>query len=305
VFDINITDPIFHNEQAAERHIFLSRWPDEEPTCPHCGSTDTMVMGGKTQAGMFLCRDCRDKFTVRTGTVMERSHIPLCKWLLATHLMAASKKGMSALQMSRMLGITYKSAWFLCHRIREAMDNATGTGPLGGPGKVVESDEAFVGGSRKRRLSGKVAPMKKVVTLVERGGQARSFHVANIHENTVRAAIVTNIDRQSTLMTDDARFYWAIGREFADHGTVLHSNKEFSRGDGHHANTAENFFSILKRGVVGTYHHWSACHLHRYLAEFDLRYSTKDRTDGERANVILKAMEGRRLTYRRIGQLAA
>jgi transposase-like protein len=303
--NVNITDPIFHNEAKAEEHIFNQRWPDGEPTCPHCGSTKVRRMGGKTQAGMFLCNDCRDKFTVRTGTVMERSHVPLHKWLLATHLMAASKKGMSAKQIERMLGVTYKTAWFLMHRIREAMDNALGTGPLGGPGKVVESDEAFVGGSSRKRLGGKVAPMKKVVTLVERGGHARSFHVANIHANTVRAAIVTNIDRKSTLMTDDARFYWAIGREFADHGTVLHSNKEFSRGDGHHANTAENFFSILKRGVIGTYHHWSAAHMHRYLAEFDMRYSTKSVSDGERANVILKGMEGRRLTYRRVAALAA
>jgi transposase-like protein len=301
----NITDPIFHDEAKTEAHIFCSRWPDGEPFCPHCGSTNTMLMGGKTQAGYWLCRDCRDKFTVRTGTVMERSHIPLHKWLLATHLMAASKKGMSAKQMERMLGVTYKTAWFLCHRIREAMDGANDTGPLGGPGKVVESDEAFVGGSKKKRLDGKVAPAKKVVALVERGGRARSFHVANIHANNVRAALVTNIDRRSTLMTDDARFYWSIGREFAKHGSVLHSNKEFSRGDGHHANTAENFFSILKRGVIGTYHHWSEAHMHRNLAEFDMRYSTKTKTDGERAADILKGMVGRRLTYRRIGQLAA
>jgi transposase-like protein len=303
--NVNITDPIFHNEDKALEHIFLQRWPDGEPICPHCGSTNTMKMAGKTQAGYHLCRDCRDKFTVRTGTVMERSHIPLTKWLLATHLMAASKKGMSALQMSRMLGITYKSAWFLCHRIREAMDNANDTGPLGGPGKVIESDEAFVGGFKKKRLSGKVAPKKKVVTLVERSGRARSFHITNIDHRNVRHALVTSAHRSSVLMTDDARFYNTIGREFADHGTTLHSNREFSRGDGHHSNTAENFFSILKRGVIGTYHHWSEAHIHRYLAEFDLRYSTKDTTDTERATTILKGMEGRRLTYRRIGALAA
>src|SRR5688500_15746904 len=179
--NVSITDPIFHDEAKALKHIFNSRWPDGEPTCPPCGSTRCRQMGGKTQAGYWLCNDCRDKFTVRTGTVMERSHIPLHKWLLATHLMAASKKGMSALQMSRMLGVTYKSAWFLCHRIREAMDNANDTGPLGGPGKVVEADEAFVGGLKGNRLSKKVAPKKKVVTLVERNGRARSFHVANIH----------------------------------------------------------------------------------------------------------------------------
>ena len=145
---INITAPIFHDEAKAEAHIAASRWGGE-PSCPHCGSLAVRKMGGKTQAGMFLCNDCRDKFTVRTGSVMERSHIPLHKWLLATHLMAASKKGMSALQMSRMLGVTYKSAWFLCHRIREAMDGAAPTGPLGGPDTVVEADETYVGGKRK------------------------------------------------------------------------------------------------------------------------------------------------------------
>src|SRR4051794_35778093 len=168
--NVNITDPIFHDEAKALAHLEADRWPDGEPTCPHCGSTSTHRMGGKTQAGMFLCNDCRDKFTVRTRTVMERSHVPFHKWLLATHLMAASKKGMSAKQMERMLGVTYKTAWFLCHRIREAMDEANGSDPLGGEGKVVESDEAFVGRFKKKRLSGKVAPKKKVMTLVERGG---------------------------------------------------------------------------------------------------------------------------------------
>jgi hypothetical protein len=205
-----------------------------------------------------------------------------------------------------MLGVTYKTAWFLCHRIREAMDEANNPHePLGGPGKVIESDEAFVGGFKKKRLSGKVAPKKKVLTLVERGGRARSFHITHIDHTNIRAALVTNAHRSSILMTDDARFYNGIGSEFAKHGTTIHSNREFSRGDGHHSNTAENFFSILKRGVVGVYHHMSATHMHRYLAEFDMRYSTKTATDGERAALILKGMVGRRLTYRRIGQLAA
>jgi transposase-like protein len=304
--NVNITDPIFHNEDKAKAHIELSRWPDGEPVCPFCESTGVTRMGGKTQAGMFLCNVCRQKFTVRTGTVMERSHVPLHKWLLATHLMAASKKGMSAKQIERMLGVTYKTAWFLMHRIREAMDEANNPhDPLGGPGKVIESDEAFIGGFKKKRLSGKVAAKKKVVTLVERGGRARSFHITNINHTNIRAALVTNAHRSSVLMTDDARFYNRIGEEFAAHGTTIHSNREFSRGNGHHSNTAENFFSILKRGVIGTYHHWSATHTHRYLAEFDLRYSTKSKSDGERASDILKGMVGRRLTYRRIGRLAA
>src|SRR6476659_9965925 len=189
----NITNPIFHDEAKALEHLEADRWPDGEPVCPFCESTGITRMGGKTQAGMFLCNVCRQKFTVRTGTVMERSHVPLHKWLLATHLMAASKKGMSAKQIERMLGVTYKTAWFLMHRIREAMQD-DGT-PLGGPGKVVESDEAFVGGSAKKRLGGKVAPSKKVMTLVERDGRARSFHVANLNHNNIRGAIVTNVDR--------------------------------------------------------------------------------------------------------------
>jgi transposase-like protein len=301
--NVNITDPIFHNEANAAAHIERSRWADGV-TCPHCGSDRIRRMEGKTQAGMFLCNDCRDKFTVRTGTVMERSHVPLHKWLLATHLLAASKKGMSAKQMERMLGVTYKTAWFLCHRIREAMDGANDTGPLGGPGKVVESDEAFVGGKKRNRLSGQTAKKKKVVSLIERGGRARSFHVANIHASNIRAAIVTNVDRASTLMTDESNIYMAVGREFAAHEHTLHASRKFGKGE-KHSNTAENFFSILKRGVIGTYHHWSEAHMHRYLAEFDMRYSTKSNSDGERAAYILKGMEGRRLTYRRIGQLAA
>jgi transposase-like protein/transposase len=304
--NVDICNPIFHDEAKAEAHIFQSRWPDGEPVCPHCESTGVTRMGGKTQAGMFLCNVCRQKFTVRTGTVMERSHVPLHKWLLATHLMAASKKGMSAKQIERMLGVTYKTAWFLMHRIREAMDEANNPHePLGGPGKVIESDEAFVGGFKAKRLSGKVAPKKKIVTLVERGGRARSFHITHIDHTNIRAALVTNAHRSSHLRTDDARFYNGIGSEFASHKTTIHSIREFARPGGVHSNTAENFFSILKRGVVGTYHHMSATHMHRYLAEFDLRYSTKDKSDTERAGDILKGMEGRRLTYRRINDLAA
>src|SRR5437870_12238748 len=161
---IKLTNPIFHDEAKATAHMEADRWP-EGVYCPHCGSVNVHRMAGKTQAGMFLCNDCRDKFTVRTGTVMERSHVPLHKWLLATHLMAASKKGMSALQISRMLGVTYKTAWFLCHRIREAMDGANDTGPLGGEGKTVEADEAYVGGRQKNRGYRKVAPKKMVVSL--------------------------------------------------------------------------------------------------------------------------------------------
>lgn len=166
----NLTNPIFHYEAKAEAHIEASRWGGS-PVCPHCNSEHVTRMGGKTQAGMFLCNDCRDKFTVRTGTLMERSHVPLHKWLMAMHLLASSKKGISASQIARNIGVTYKTAWFLCHRIRAAMEGATGTGPLGGPNAAVEADETYVGGKAKNRSTRKPAPKKAVVALVERDGQ--------------------------------------------------------------------------------------------------------------------------------------
>ena len=302
---VTITDPIFHNEEAALAHIEASRWGGE-PHCPHCGSTRVRRMEGKTQAGMFLCNDCRDKFTVRTGSVMERSHVPLHKWLLATHLMAASKKGMSAKQMERMLGVTYKTAWFLCHRIREAKDGAGSTGPLGGADKVVEADETYVGGKAKNRAFRKPAEKKAVVALVEREGHVRSFHVANVTAKELRPLIVTHVDRASHLMTDESPVYYRLGREFNGHSTVNHSASEYvTTGGFKHSNTVENFFSIFKRGVIGTYHHMSEAHLGRYTAEFDFRYNTRTITDGERAALALKGGVGKRLTYRRVDQFAA
>jgi hypothetical protein len=201
-----------------------------------------------------------------------------------------------------MLGVTYKTAWFLCHRIREAM-NVVPTGPLGGEGKTVEADETFVGG-KQRRNTRRVGPKKVVVSLVERGGDVRSFHFQRIHGQNIKSLVFTNVDRASNFMTDQAHFYGPIGKEFASHKAVLHSIGEYVRGDAH-SNTAENFFSIFKRGVIGTYHHMSEQHLHRYTAEFDLRYNTRSMNDGERATVILTGMEGKRLTYRRADKLAA
>ena len=301
---VNITDPIFHNENAAQAHCEASRW-GSEPSCPHCGSVRIARLAGKTQSVYFLCNDCREKFTVRTGSIMERSHVPLHKWLLAFHLLAASKKGMSAKQIERMLGVTYKTAWFLCHRIREAMDGATGNDPLGGGNTVVEADETYVGGKARNRAFRKPAPKKPVLALVERDGYVRSFHVANVTAKQLRGLIVTNVDRASHLMTDEAPVYTRVGREFAGHSVVNHSAKEYvTTGGFKHSNTAENFFSIFKRGVIGTYHHMSEAHLGRYCREFDLRYNTRNMSDGDRANVILKGMEGKRLTYRRTDAIA-
>ncbi len=304
----SITDPIFHDEAKALAHIEASRW-NGEPFCPHCGSLGVRKMGGKTQAGMFLCNDCRGKFTVRTGTLMERSHVPLHKWLLAMHLMAASKKGMSAKQMERMLGVTYKTAWFLCHRIRGAMNGADGDGPLGGQDVIVEADETYVGGKAKNRAFCTPAPKKPVVALVERDGRVRSFHVANVTAAKLRPLLVMNVDRNSTLMTDESAVYTTVGKEFNGHHTVNHSAGEYvTHGGFRHSNTVENYFSNFKRGVIGTYHHMSEKHLARYCSEFDLRYNTRvglGVNDGERAAMILKGAEGKRLTYRRTDKLAA
>lgn len=301
----NLTDPIFHSEEAATAHIEASRWGGT-PVCGHCGSINVTRMGGKTQAGMFQCNDCRGKFTVRTGSIMERSHVPLHKWLLATHLLASSKKGISASQIARNIGVTYKTAWFLCHRIREAMDGADTRGPLGGQNQVVEADETYVGGRAKNRATRRPAPKKAVLALVERDGHVRSFHVANVNAKHLRGLIVTNVDRASWLMTDEAMVYTSVGREFAGHSVVNHSAKEYvTHGGFKHSNTAENFFSIFKRGVIGTYHHMSEAHLGRYTREFDFRYNTRTLTDGERAALVLKGGEGRRLTYRRVDRLAA
>lgn len=299
-----LTDPVYSNEDLAREHLEALHWPNG-PVCPHCRENEriTKLTSKTARAGLHMCNACRKQFTVTVGTIMEDSKIALTKWLMAYALINGSKKGISAHQLHRSLGITYKSAWFLAHRIRETMKDEGG--PLGGPGKIVESDDAFVGGLKGNRASRKTAPKKKVVTLVERGGRARSFHVANIHHNNVRAALVTSVDRASTLMTDEARMYWSIGKEFAAHGRVLHAGREYAKAGGVHSNTAENFFSILKRGVIGTYHHWSAAHLHRYLAEFDFRYSTKSITDAERTSIALCNARGKRLMYRQPSGIAA
>jgi transposase-like protein len=236
---------------------------------------------------------------------MERSHIPLHKWLFAMMLMSSSKKGMSAHQLHRTLGITYKSAWFLAHRIREAMGEDTPAGGLGGEGKIVEVDETYVGGKAKNRAHGEPSPKKAVVSLIERDGRAHSFHVASVTADTVRSIIRTNVSRKSTLMSDEANFYTRVGAEFAAHHAVDHTRKEYAYRDnptGHtvSSNVSENFYSILKRGITGTYHSISEAHLHRYLKEFDFRYNTRSKLgveDAERAVLTLKGIEGKRLTY--------
>ena len=310
---MDITAPRFTNESAARKHLESLRWP-EGPVCPHCGSFNaTRLEGKKHRAGLVQCNDCREQYTVTVGTVFERSKVPLNKWLLANHLLCASKKGMSAHEIHRLLGVTYKTAWFMCHRLREAMKGATGSDPLGGAGKFVEADETYVGGKdsnkHKNKRTGRghgLSTKQAVVSLVERGGQVRSFHVANVTAKTLRGVLVTNASRESWLMTDESSAYKTVGQEFKGHSAVNHGAGEYARLNGLiHSNSAENFFSIFKRGVVGTYHHLSEAHLHRYTTEFDFRYNTRKDTDTERADIALLGIEGKRLTYRRIGQSQA
>jgi transposase-like protein len=295
--NIDLTNPIFQNEEIATSHMEGNRWPDGV-VCPLCGSVNVHRMAGKTQAGMFLCNGCRDKFTVRTGTIFERSHIPLHKWLMATHIMAASKKSVSALQLQRMLGLgSYRSAWFMCHRIRESMKPAK-IGPIGGQGRIVESDETVIGGKMKNRAFAKKEPKKHMVlTLVDREGESRSFHIANVKAKTLRKAILHTVDRRSKLMTDELRSYQELGYEFEGHGTVNHSANQYTFGDAH-VNTAEARFSLMKRSITGAHHSISEAHLPLYLSEWDFKWNTRKLKDGERAALSLKGIEGKRLTYR-------
>jgi transposase-like protein len=309
-----ISDPVFQNEDKARAFLETQRWPDG-PVCPFCGQLETVAAlpsEGSLGKGWYHCRDCRQKFTVRVGTLYERSHIPLHKWLLATHLLCASKKGMSAHQLGRMLGITYKSAWFMAHRIREGMAPAKAS-PLGGEGKTVEADTTYIGGKEKNKHLGKRSVKniggagKQIVhTLVERGGRARSNHIANISGKTLRPVVMKQVSRKSTLMTDTAGGYFDLGKEFVRHEMVNHEANEYVRGDAH-SNTVESYFATLKRGIVGTYHNISEAHLKRYLAEFDFRYNERTALgvdDSERMEKALKGIEGKRLTYRRIDQAA-
>lgn len=309
-----ISDPVFQNEDKARAYLEAHRWPSG-PVCPSCGQQETVAAlppKGSLGKGWYHCRECRKKFTVRVGTLYERSHIPLHKWLLATHLLCASKKGMSAHQLGRMLGITYKSAWFMAHRIREGMAPMKAV-PLGGEGKTVEADTTYVGGKEKnkhhcKRNTKNIGGMGKQIvhTLVERGGRARSDHIANVSGKTLRPVVMKQVDRASTLMTDTAGGYMAMGREFTRHEMVNHESGEYVRGEAH-SNTVESYFATFKRGIVGTYHNVSQAHLKRYLAEFDFRYNERTSLgvdDATRMERALKGIEGKRLTYRRTDEAA-
>jgi transposase-like protein len=313
-----LSDPVFHDEEAARLYLQEVRWPDGV-YCPFCGTLDGIrPLGGDSMGpGWFYCEACKDKFTVRVGSIFERSHIPLHKWLLAFRLMASSKKGVSAHQLHRTLGITYKSAWFLAHRIREAMV-PTDPPTLGGEGKTIEMDETFIGregshepdawvfvnGAGWVRRTGNAK--MRVLTLVERGGGSRSIHVDRLNAANVFDFLHLNADRQSDLNTDEAPTFGPPGRGFKTHRTVKHADEEYVRrerdGSKTTTNTVEGFFGIFKRGMKGTHQHCGEKHLQRYLTEFDFRYSNRIALgidDAQRTEIAIKGAAGKRLTYRR------
>ena len=309
---LGVYDERFQNPLAAADYLESIRWPNG-PVCPHCGEDERKPYRLKSETRkLWKCARCRKQYTVTVGTIFEGSHIPLHKWLLAFYLLCSSKTGMSAHQLHRMLGLTYKTAWFMAHRIRYAMEQPPFSRPLSG---VVEADETYVGGkvrrsNRKpnkpldpmkpdeRMQTGRGADKVPVLVLVERGGEARSFRMANVTGDQLGGAIRRHVAREAHLRTDSYPSYKKVGKEYASHKTVDH-NVEYVRGDAH-TNTAENYFSILKRGIDGVYHHVSEAHLPRYLAEFDFRYNNRSGNgvdDAERTVRALRGIEGKRLTF--------
>jgi transposase-like protein len=317
-----LQQPQFHDDEAARIYFERIRWPDGR-VCPHCG-----VIGAEyatKRAGRYRCgaRECRKDFSTTTGTVMEQSHIGLSKWMWVFYQMCASKKGISSHQVRRSLGVSMKAAWFMTHRVREAMKAGGIAAPLGGPGKVVMVDETYHGkvenpsdvrvdGTpfKQKRLRGHGggrggSNKRPIVTLVESGGQARTFHVADANLENVQKIVRENVHRESRLHTDASSLYKGLGKEFAEHESVRHSLGEYVRYTENgpvHNNACESYFSVFKRGMNGVYQHCDEKHLHRYLGEFDFRHNTRSKLgieDKERADLALAGAEGKRLTYRR------
>jgi transposase-like protein len=311
-----LTQKHFHNEAAAYAFVEAHVWPDGR-VCPHCGviGESGALKGKSTRLGVYKCYACRKPFTVKVGTIFEGSHIPMYKWLQAIFLLSSSKKGMSSNQLHRTLEITLKSAWFMSHRIREAMRDGS-LGPLGGAGEIVEADETYIGkksGVRTMTTRGKpftrggkagVAEKRAIVSLVQRGGTVRSFHVERADKVTIASIVTQNIARETKLFTDESRLYMGADAHVAEHDTVHHASKEYARGIVH-TNTVEGFFAIFKRGMKGIYQHCGEKHLHRYLSEYDFRYNNRTAlgvNDETRAVKALKGAIGKRLTYRTTGR---
>jgi len=314
--NLTLDHPIFHDSDEARRFLEKQRWPNG-PVCPHCGSENenTLLKGKKHRPGLYQCNACREQFTVTVGTVFERSRVPLHKWMLATHLMTSSKKGFSAHQLHRTIGVTYKTAWFMAHRIREAMREPVrdDDDQLGGGGKTVEVDETFWGNKKPRgeKKGRGYSHKEKILSLVERDGRARSFHVSAVNAKTLRPIMKQQINAETHIMTDEAAQYVGaknqfgsttrskLLEDFASHEYVCHGVGEYVRGDVH-TNTIESYFAIMKRGLNGVYHHVGAQHLKRYIGEFDFRYNYRIKLgfgDLDRTVQALRGIEGKRLTY--------
>jgi transposase-like protein len=312
--EADILQPQFTDEDAARAFLEAQRWPNG-PECPHCGVIgDSYRLEAKTDSktpvrkGVWKCGSCREQFTVTVGTIFEDSHIKLQKWLLAIHLLCASKKGMSAHQLHRMLGVTYKSAWFMAHRIRYAMGQEPLSSKLQG---IVEVDETYIGGKEKGRRGTPGSDSKKtpVVSMVERSlvkgkgkGKVRSTPVRSVTSNNLKPILRKYIASDAALNTDEAVVYYFAGKEFGSHNSVNHAAKQYVKFvDGVQkvtTNTVEGYFSILKRGITGVYQHVGRQHLHRYLSEFDFRYNARDVSDAERRDMAIAQVAGKRLMYR-------
>ncbi|MBW8312079.1 MAG: IS1595 family transposase [Rhizobium sp.] len=289
--------PHFHDADKARAYLEALRWP-HGPVCPHCGveGEHYALKGAAHRPGLMKCKDCRKQFSVTVGTVFEKSKIPLNKWLMAVHLMCASKKAISSHQIHRMLGVTYKSAWFMTHRIREAMKPGS-TGLMGSGGGVVEADETYWGTSKSKPAKARGYEHKmKVVSLVERGGEKRSIVVQSVNSKTLRVVLEANVCKSAHLMTDEFGGYKKLGKEFASHRFTTHQSGQYADGETH-SNTVESSFSLLKRGLIGTFHHVGERHLQRYVTEFDFRWNHRKVTDRERSDTLLAGVGGKRLTY--------
>ena len=298
-----LSEVFFHDEQAAYELVESILWPNG-PVCPHCeeGERVSKMQGKSTRIGSYKCYACRKKFTVKIGTIFEDSHIEMRLWLQGFYLLCSSKKGISSNQLHRALGISLRSAWFMSHRIREAMRSGSFVTPMGGAGSIVEIDETFIGkkaGAVKHPNARGYAHKQVALSLIERGGEIRSFQIDHAASANIKPIVDANLAKESRLMTDQATYYTTLGREFKSHETVDHSKEEWVRGDAH-TNTLESFFSVFKRGMKGVYQHCDERHLHRYLAEFDFRYNSRVAlgvNDDERTIKALRGARGKRLTY--------
>lgn len=295
---------LFSNEDEARRFLELKRWPSG-PVCPRCQCNRAYTIQGKADSkkparkGLYKCAACRKQFTVTVGTIFEDGKVPISKWLMAIHLMCSSKKGVSAKQIEREVGVTYKTAWFICHRIREAMKQEPLAGMLGTNGGTVETDETYVGGKAKNAHGDKIPEKKPVSVLVERGGNVCAKHVERVTAREIRKHIVENVHRGAKLVGDDATAYIGLSTPFTGGRSVVrHSRGEYVNVDGEHINTAESFNALLKRGHYGIYHSMSKKHLHRYCEEFAFRWNQRKVTDGERMVSAIEGAEGKRLLYK-------